>query len=222
MNSIKLQNLTPDIYYNHSRDFQFIGRLFDIVLNSVKTSADSIYNLPFNANSDHQLIDLLTMTLGFKSKHNYNVKQLVALCSAFITVIKNKGNLKAITTAINTLLNAEGISENASCTLTNNNTTLNLFIPQKLTDLNLLKDLLIYILPAGMSCNITKELFIQSYSTTNLGTNDELAIYTNGQTDTNNTSIILKGNESGITNSQIKNTSGVMPNSWIYHIESGD
>lgn len=29
---IKVQNLTPDIYYNRSRDFQFIGRLYDVVL----------------------------------------------------------------------------------------------------------------------------------------------------------------------------------------------
>ena len=39
---IKLQDMTPDVYYNQSRDFQFIGRLYDIVLNSVKTNADLI------------------------------------------------------------------------------------------------------------------------------------------------------------------------------------
>ena len=43
---IKLRNLTPDVYYNESRDFQFIGRLFDVVLNSVKTEADLLYNVP--------------------------------------------------------------------------------------------------------------------------------------------------------------------------------
>ena len=37
---IKLQDYTPDIYYSESRDFQFIGRLFDLVLNYVKTNVD--------------------------------------------------------------------------------------------------------------------------------------------------------------------------------------
>ena len=37
---IKLQNLTPEVYYKESRVFQFIGRLYDIVLNSVKTETD--------------------------------------------------------------------------------------------------------------------------------------------------------------------------------------
>ena len=40
---IRLQDMTPSVYYDQSRDFQFIGRLFDVVLNSVKTNADMVY-----------------------------------------------------------------------------------------------------------------------------------------------------------------------------------
>ena len=43
---IKLQNYTPEIYYKESRDFQFIGRLYDLVLNSIKTEVDLLYYLP--------------------------------------------------------------------------------------------------------------------------------------------------------------------------------
>ena len=43
---------------------------------------------------NNKLIDLLTMTLGFRSKHNYSTKQLVALCSIFPTILKNKGNIE--------------------------------------------------------------------------------------------------------------------------------
>ena len=39
---IKLQELTPSVYYEQSRDFQFIGRLYDIVLNYIKTNADNL------------------------------------------------------------------------------------------------------------------------------------------------------------------------------------
>ena len=104
---IKLQNYTPEVYYNHSRDFQFIGRLYDIVLNSIKTNADLLYNLRNNVNFNSKLVDLLTLTLGFKSKHQYNTKQLVALCSICPTILKNKGNIKAVQLAGQALLNAE-------------------------------------------------------------------------------------------------------------------
>ena len=71
---IKLQNLTPDVYSSQSRDFQLLERLFDIVLNYVKTNSDNLYTLPLSDNTDEHLIDLMTLTLGFKSRHHYNIK----------------------------------------------------------------------------------------------------------------------------------------------------
>jgi hypothetical protein len=53
---IKLQNYTPEIYYKESRDFQFIGRLFDLVLNAVKTDADLLYHIPLSTDSDEKLL----------------------------------------------------------------------------------------------------------------------------------------------------------------------
>ena len=58
---IKLQDYTPEVYYRESRDFQFIGRLYDLVLNYVKTNADLIYSLPLSDNSDNQFIQPLTI-----------------------------------------------------------------------------------------------------------------------------------------------------------------
>jgi hypothetical protein len=149
---IQLQNYTPEVYYKHSRDFQFIGRLYDIVLNSVKTNSDLLYNIHNDANFNNKLVDLLAMTLGFKSKHHYNTNQLVALCSVFPSILKNKGNIKAVQLAGQTLLNAEGITEPFSCEIIDS--TLYLFVPRKLSDLNLFYDLLDYILPAGITCEI--------------------------------------------------------------------
>lgn len=154
---IKLQNLTPEVYYKESRDFQFIGRLYDLVLNAVKTNSDLLYSIPLSANSDKQLIDLMAMTLGFKLKHNYNIQQLTALCNSFAIIIKNKGNIQSIIKAINALLNAEGITDIADVIISDTGSVIDLYIPEKLTDLNLLYDLLDYILPAGMICNIYRE-----------------------------------------------------------------
>lgn len=111
MSEIRLQDMTPSAYYRQSRDFQFIGRLFDVVLNSVKTNADAIYDLPLSADSNDALIDLMALTLGFKLKHNYPAKQLKAVCSVLPTIMRQKGSKKAAETAIKAILGAEGLKK---------------------------------------------------------------------------------------------------------------
>jgi hypothetical protein len=159
-----------------------------VVLNSVKTNADLISALPLSKNSDEKLIDLMTLTLGFKPKHNYNVAQLTALCSAFCEILRNKGSLYAIETAANTLLHAEGIDERAMCYFPYSEgeydyTTVNVFISDKLSDINLFKDLLDYILPAGVSCNIVRTAYNDDIETgkTNIVTcnTDSIQFYDN-------------------------------------------
>lgn len=175
---IKFQDLTPEVYYKRSRDFQYIGRLFDLVLNNAKMNTDIISSLPLNPDMDPRLLDLLALTLGFKSKHEYNTKQLAALCSIFPFVLRNKGSKLAIETACNALLNAEGITKEASIEVKNQ--TVSIFLPSELSDLNLLKDLLNYILPAGMSCSIVREAtLVPPSSTTSVSYNDGVVNYTN-------------------------------------------
>lgn len=175
---IKFQDLTPEVYYKRSRDFQYIGRLFDLVLNNAKMNTDIISSLPLNPDMDPRLLDLLALTLGFKSKHEYNTKQLAALCSIFPFVLRNKGSKLAIETACNALLNAEGITKEASIEVSNQ--TVSIFLPSELSDLNLLKDLLNYILPAGMSCSLVQEAtLVPPSSTTLVNYQDYVVNYTN-------------------------------------------
>ena len=179
---IKFQDLTPEVYYKRSRDFQYIGRLFDLVLNNAKMNTDIISSLPLNPDMDPRLLDLLALTLGFKSKHEYNTKQLAALCSIFPFILRNKGSKLAIETACNALLNAEGITKEASIEISNQ--TVSIFLPSELSDLNLLKDLLNYILPAGMSCSIVQEAaFVPLSSATLVSYNDSVVNYTNTSSD---------------------------------------
>lgn len=153
---IELQNLTPAIYYNHSRDFQFIGRLYDLVLNYSKTNAANLYNLPIGKNMDEQLLNLLALTLGFKPTKNYNSRQLRAICSVLPTILHHKGSIEALILATNALLAAEGVKQPLEYTLTPKR-ELTLYVAQELNDLALLTDLLDYLLPAGLGCNIIKE-----------------------------------------------------------------
>jgi hypothetical protein len=154
---IRLQDLVPNVYYEKSRDFQFIGRLFDIVLNSVKTNSDTLYNLPGGKNKDERLLNLLAFTLGFQPKHHYNSKQLEAICSVLPLIIKNKGSLGAIIIATNALLHAEGLTQPLDYSITPRE-NITLYLPTQLSDLTLLSDLMTYILPAGIYCNFVKEI----------------------------------------------------------------
>lgn len=165
---IKLQDYTPEVYYRESRDFQFIGRLYDLVLNYVKTNADLIYSLPLSDNSDDRFIDLMAMTLGFHAKHKYNSQQLRAICSVLSEVLRNKGTIKALTIACDAIFHAEGIQGKFDYGLTNGNTNIIIYLPQELSDTTLLNDLFDYILPAGMSCQIIKTYSEKTLPTTEI------------------------------------------------------
>jgi hypothetical protein len=179
---IKLKDLTPEVYYKESRDFQFIGRLFDVVLNSVKTEVDLMYNIPLSNDSDEKLLELMALTLGFKPIHQYNTKQLRAICKAFPEILRNKGSIKSIIIACNALFNAAGAEQVLDYDFTkgSNNTELNIYVPQDFKDITVISDLLTYTLPAGMSCNIIRELRLSAKSFTELETTDQITIYEQG------------------------------------------
>lgn len=178
---IKLQDYTPEIYYKESRDFQFIGRLFDIVLNAVKTDADTIYNIPISDNSDDKLIDLMAMTLGFQAKHHYSGKQIRAICKVFPEILRKKGSIEAVLIACNAIFAAEGLEQKTQYDFTGDKVkTLNLYIPQEFKDIVLLNDVLTYVLPAGMSCNIVRELRSTKETKTALDFSSVFSLYSEG------------------------------------------
>ena len=172
---IELQYLTPAVYYDQSRDFQFIGRLYDVVLNYIKTGAANLYNLPSGKNMDEQLLTLLALTLGFKPKKNYNSKQLRAICSVLPTILKHKGSIQALVLATNALLAAEGVRQSLDYTLLPNQ-GITLYVAQELDDLNLFTDLIDYLLPAGLSCNIIKESQVVNKIETKFGVEDRVTV----------------------------------------------
>jgi len=174
---IKLQKYTPNVYYNESRDFQFIGRLYDLVLNYVKTNIDLVYSLPLSDNSDDQFIELLSLTLGFKARHKYTSKHLRAICSTLAEILRNKGTINALLLACNAIFHAEGISGEMAYSTTANGITL--YLPTALKDTTLLTDLFTYIIPAGFSCNIIKLIQIDEPAATELAI-DNVVIYKRG------------------------------------------
>lgn len=222
---IKLQNYTPAIYYKDSRDFQLLGRLFDLVLNSIKTEADLLYNLPLSNNSDEKLLELLALTLGFKPKHQYNAKQLKAVCSVFAEILRNKGSIKAIKIACEALFNSMDISQALDYDFTTgkDKTELNLYIAQDFGDITILNDLLSYVLPAGMSCNIIREFHILTESNTNISITDTVTPYKINTAETSKIIKIIEDKEdkdfTNITNANISTKAGYSVNSEIIKLE---
>ena len=186
MVNLKAEYCTPSIYYKMSRDFQLLGRLYDVVLHSVKTDVDLLYNLPISFNSNLDSIDLLAMTLGFVPKHRYNAKQLKAVCSVLPLIFKNKGSLQAIIVLVNAILHAEGIKETIECfekTHTDAATgkivsdhTILIAIPDKLQDLSLINDLLDYILPAGIGYELVQIFTAKIEGKTDLAYEDKISV----------------------------------------------
>lgn len=158
---IKLQEHIPEVYFKESRDFQFIAKLYEIVLNYSEMNADLVYNLPFNDNVNDKLIDLMATTLGFKVKHHYNTKQLIAICSIFSTILRNKGNIQSIELIVKALLHSEGITDDFGYELSEDLSHIDIFVPLALSDINLLVDLLDYVLPAGMTTKIIRSTRIK-------------------------------------------------------------
>lgn len=160
---IRLQNNTPQTYYERSRDFQFIGRLYDVVLNSVKTNADIVtYGIPYSDFSPDKFLELLSRTLGFKPKHNYTHEQLLAICNVFSAVLRNKGNIQAIQLIGEAILKTEGILGTIFCLMKYDAVAmrdlpvLRIIIPEKLAEIALFYDLLEYVVPAGVSAEVVR------------------------------------------------------------------
>lgn len=148
---LQTQKFTPRVYYEQSRDFQLLGRLFDVVMNSVKANAEMLYSLPLSQNSDERLLELMSLTLGFKARHEYNNQQLKAFCSVFPYVLKHKGSLEAFQALVNALANAEGLNDSSvNVSIDEDNKTIIFQLPKTFKGKTLLRDVLAYILPAGM------------------------------------------------------------------------
>jgi len=177
---ISLQEYTPDIYYSESRDFQFIGRLFDLVLNYSKTNADLLYSLPISDNSDDQFIELMSLTLGFRAKHKYTAKHMRAVCNAFPAIMRNKGTLAAVLIACNAIFHADGVEGEVNYELSKNNMDLTIYVPPEVGDTTLLTDLFSYIVPAGVACHIIKVVQINITAKTRIAITDKLTIYAHG------------------------------------------
>ena len=160
---INLYKQVPTVYSEASRDFQYISWLINIVLNSVKHNVDDIYSLP-NSSVTSKLAELLALTLGFKIRRHYDEAQLLALVNIIPSLLKHKGTPYALELAGNALIKASGaigeciiVTDEAAIEQLKENGIIKIILPKDLVDTTLFIDLLPYILPAGISCQIVRD-----------------------------------------------------------------
>lgn len=148
---MKVKNLVPEIYYKESRDFSYVGRLFEIVFNYLKTNVDLVGETFINNEINASIVELVSTTLGFESKHQYQTKDLSALCSVFALLLRTKGAKKSIEDAITLLLHTQSIDEDFDIDIDDEDDQYKciIYVPKNMTDIVLLEDVFDYILPAG-------------------------------------------------------------------------
>lgn len=174
---MKVENMVPGIYYQGSRDFAYIGRVFEILFNYIKTGADNInINLTDKFISSN-LLDLYANMLGFDPKHTYDDTDLYYVLAGFSKLIKNKGSLEAVKIALQLMFNSQNIKTSNLNSFISidplDRYNLIIRIPQNFSDIILLEDLFDYILPTGFTYRfedlneglpeVTSETIISTY-----------------------------------------------------------
>lgn len=175
-----VSNLIPNIYYKESRDFAYVGRLVEIILNYMKTGADAISARFDEVGSEGNTINLLVDTLGFDLKHEYLDRDLVYIASTLTELLRNKGTSAAVDLAVRLMLNSQQVRDLADfefCTFDPNTHEVEIRIPDTLTDIILLEDLLEYILPAGIIYKFTRFHSAKPNQDTQIATESNLGDY---------------------------------------------
>ena len=156
-----MQNRTPPIYCEESRDFQLLCRLYDAIINGVLFDADTITDILNAKTCRSNFLQLLQTKLGFFTLYNFNENTLRYVLSGFPIMVKNKGSKKAIEYAVNNFLKINNIL--SPVTVTYQKEPLTLYngytvpdhsivvgVSASLQDADILKEVFRYILPAGM------------------------------------------------------------------------
>lgn len=152
---LRLENNTPSIYCQKSRDFQLFCRLYDIVNNGVKFDIDSIININDPNLISDRLIELLCAKVGFFPKHIYNTNLLRGIIQAFPHMIKNKGSLKGIEIAIQTIIKFESTDTQYSILVdTKTERNIDIYFTAAIENTLALDDILSYVLPIGYTYSI--------------------------------------------------------------------
>lgn len=172
----RLQDNTPSVYTEQSRDFQLFCRLYDCIFNGVKYDIDSITDILDPNKINDRLLGLLCTKIGFFTSRTYDSYLLRHILVAFPYAVKSKGSIRGIQIAVSTILKAEGdlrLSSEASdvrIDYREDLSTIYIYTSVPVINTHALDDFLKYILPVGYTYIL--ERYIISTHTKSLGISD--------------------------------------------------
>lgn len=161
MDTIRFQNLTPEVYTDESRDFQVLCRLYDSIFNGIKYDTDSIKYIVDSKNIQSGLLPLLQTKLGFLTKKSLSDTEIRYVLRVFPELLRNKGSLIAIKKLLNMCLKLNNISGEYTISYSDTDTVINgininshtiiVGISSVIKSTELINEVARYILPAGFS-----------------------------------------------------------------------
>lgn len=161
MSMLRLQNRTPDVYTNESRDFQLLVRLYDCIYNGLQYNISTMPSVLNTKKCRDILLPLLQTKLGFFSKKEIDNYSLRYVLEAFPLLVKNKGSEKAIKQALAMFLKITNTDSNITVYYTKDgivldsgdsipNNTLIMGINTGFQDTLLLDEIFKYLMPVGV------------------------------------------------------------------------
>ena len=150
----RLQNNTPPIYTEGSRDFQLFCRLYDCVNNAVRFDINTITNILDPLKANDRILELMCTKIGFFTKYDFDADVLRAILSTFPYIIKYKGSIKGIELAVSTILKLEGNNLPPKILIDNTEHIINIYISTSIFNTNALDELLDYVIPIGYTYSV--------------------------------------------------------------------
>lgn len=161
MQTIRVQNLVPEVYTDESRDFQLFCRLYDSLFNGIKFDTDTIKYIVDTRNIQASMLPLLQTKLGFFTKNQLDDTQVRYILQVFPDLLRNKGSLSAIKKLLNMCLKLNNISGSYTINYSDQASIINgvsidshtiiVGIDTIIQSTEILNELARYILPAGFS-----------------------------------------------------------------------
>lgn len=177
---IKTQLLTPEVYYKESRDFQFFGRLYDVLFNYLKTNIDLMQPQELYDTTETNFIELQLNTLGFFPKRNYSLQELKFLCSVYSEIIRNKGSIRGIEILIKSVLRSIGETNKFSIDMdeTLATPTIRIRIQNYISSQQnaLIEEVLDYIMPVGVDYYIQNVSILDDYIPLNIKMSENVSV----------------------------------------------
>lgn len=155
----RVQDNVPEVYVQQSRDFQLFCRLYDIILTGVRYSIDSMEYLTSSTNYNVEVSELLQRKLGMFNSIDISDRELRYLIDAFPFIIRNKGNVTAIESILRVFQRIAAdptTSFTVDYTKFNEQYSINIDVTNGLMHIELIRDILKYIVPTGYTVTINE------------------------------------------------------------------